>query len=144
MFAGIALDVAQIFGLVLVLLCYLSCIDPSGWITLPTSMMLIFLGGLGLKLISGRRQMGLSLFFILESFIAMLPIGVILVFFDRRLMSFQAPGIDFPNHRVWLETSLCFYINNFSYHFSQRVQVLSSIIHLSLNEWKEAILEVSY
>ena len=81
--AGVTLDVAQVLSLDLILFCYLSGIDPSGWITLPNSMTLVFLEGLGLRLISKRRQMRLSLFFVLiGSLIAMLPIGVVLVFFD--------------------------------------------------------------
>ena len=131
--AGVALNVAQVFGLVLVLLCYLNCIDPSGWMTLPISMTLVFHRNLGLKLISGRRQMGLSLFFILGSLIAVLLIGVVLVFLDQRPMSFWAPGVDFPNHEMWLKASFCFCINSFLQHFFPHVQVLSSIIYLSLD-----------
>ena len=141
---GIALDMAQVLGLVLVLFCYLSCIDFSSWMTSPTSMTLVFLGGLGLRLISGKRQMGLSLFFILGSLIAVLSIGVVFVFFDRRPISFRVPGVDFPNHGVWLKASLCFYIDNLLHHFFLHVQVLSLIIYLSSNEWMEAILEVAY
>ncbi len=80
--AGIALDMAQVLGRpVLVLLCYLGGIDPGGWMTpiaSPTTS-LVFLEGLGLRLISRRRGLELSL--VLGSLIAGLSIGVLLVFF---------------------------------------------------------------
>ena len=141
---GVTLDMAQVLGLVFVLFYYLSCIDPSGWITSPTSMTLVFLGSLGFRLISRRQWMGLSLFFILGSLIAVLPIGVVLVFLDQRLMSFGVSRVDFSNHGVWLEAGFYFYINSLLYHFFSRIQVLSSIIHLSSNGRTKAISEVAY
>ena len=143
--AGVTLDVAQVLGLVLILLCYLSGINPNGWMTSPTSMTLIFLGGLDLKLISGRQQMGLNLFFVLvRSLIAMLLISVVFVFLDRRPISFRASGVNFPNHGVWLEAGLCFYINNLFHHFFSCIQLLSLIIHLSSNERTKTISKVVY
>ena len=115
--AGVVFDVAQVLGLVFICLCYPSCVDPSGWMTSPTSMKLNFLGSLGLRLINGRQWMGPSLFFILRNLIAVLLIGVVFVFFDQRPISFRAPGVNFFNHRVWLEAGLCFCIDSFFYHF---------------------------
>ncbi len=61
---GVALDVAQVLGR-LVFFCYFGSIDPSGWMASPTTA-LVFLGDLGLRLISGGRgAMGLSLVFVL-------------------------------------------------------------------------------
>ncbi len=75
--ADVALDVAHVLWR-LVLLCYLGSIDPSGWMASPTTM-LVFLGGLGLRLISGGRGLGLSL--VLGGLIAGLSMGVLFVFF---------------------------------------------------------------
>ncbi len=51
--AGVALDVAQVFGLDFVLLCYLGSVDLSGWMAyLTASMTLEFLADLDLRLIS--------------------------------------------------------------------------------------------
>ncbi len=65
--AGVALDVAQVLRC-LVLFRYLSSIDPGGWmasIASPTTA-LVFLGSLGLRLISGvGGVVGLSLVFVL-------------------------------------------------------------------------------
>ncbi len=81
---GVVLDIAQILGLILVLvfLCYLSGIDPNSWIaSLPTS--LSFLRGLGLRLIS-EVVIRLCLFLdFVRSLIAIPPIGVVLIFFDQ-------------------------------------------------------------
>ncbi len=121
---------AQILNLVLIFLCYLGDIDPSGWIIFSTAT-LVFFGGLGLKLISERGIMGLSFIFVLVgSLIAMLPISVILVFLDRQLIFFQVPGIDLLSPGGWLQVGFCFYINSFLYHLVPRIQVSSSIVQL--------------
>ncbi len=80
--AGIALDVTQVFGLVLILLCYLGCTDPSSWMASLTTT-LVFLRDLVLRLISGSWSVGLSLVFVLEDLIAGLLIAVLLVFFSQ-------------------------------------------------------------
>ena len=82
MFASITLNVAQVLGLILVLLYYLDGIKLSSWMaSLP--IFLTLFGGLGLRLISGRGVMGLSLLLIfVESLIAVLPIGIFLIFLD--------------------------------------------------------------
>ena len=80
LFAGIRLNVAQVFDLVLVLFCYLGGIEPSGWKAF--SSILTLLGGLGLRLISGKKGMGFNFIFVLRCLIAVLLIGVFLVFFD--------------------------------------------------------------
>lgn len=64
--------------------------------------MLVFLGGLGLRLISGREIVRLSFFFIFGSFIVGLLIRVFFVFLDQRAMALWAPGIDLPNIEKWL------------------------------------------
>ena len=107
-------------------------------------MTLIFLRSLDLKLISGKQWMGLSLFFILRNLIAVLSIGVVFVFFNQRLIFFRAPGVDFPNHGIWLETGLYFSIDSLLYHFFPRVQVSSSIIYLSSNGGTETISKIGY
>ncbi len=109
---GIALDVAQVLWC-LVLFCYLSSIDPGGWMASMTSLTtaLVFLRSLGLRLISGGRgAVGLSLVFFLGGLALGFPGGVLLVFFGRRAMAFRAPGIDVPNVEGRLQVSLCLYI----------------------------------
>ncbi len=79
---GVALDMAQVFWH-LVLLCYLSNIDPDDWMASMASLVtaLVFLGSLDLRLISGGRgAMGLSLVFVLEGLVLGLPIDVLSVF----------------------------------------------------------------
>ncbi len=98
----VTFNMAQVFWrLVLILLCYLRSIDSSGWMAFSTTA-LVFLGGLGLRLISRRGGLRLSLVFILGSFIARLPIDILLIFFSRRAMIFWAPGINFLNIEGWL------------------------------------------
>ncbi len=112
----IALDVAQVFWH-LVLLCYLGSIDPSGWIA-SLMTVLVFLRGLGLRLISGGGgAVGLSLVFVLGGLILGLPVGVLFVFFCRRAMAFWVLGIDVPNVERRLQVSLCLYIICFLHHF---------------------------
>ncbi len=78
--AGITLNVTQVLWH-LVFLCYLGSIDPSSWMASPTTA-LVFLGGLGLRLISGGGgAVGLSLVFVLGGHILGLPVGVFVVFF---------------------------------------------------------------
>ena len=81
--AGVTLDMAQVLGLVFILLCYRGGINPSNGITSPLPFSLTFLGvgGLGLRLISERRRIvRFSLFFVpIGSFVALLPISIILV-----------------------------------------------------------------
>ncbi len=60
----------------------------------------VFFRGLGLRLISRKGGLGLSLVFILEGLITGLPIGVL--FFCRRTMTFRALEINFPNVEGWL------------------------------------------
>ncbi len=74
---GVALDMAEVLRR-LVFLCYLSSIDSSSWMASPTTA-LVFFGGLGLRLISKRGGLGLSL--VLGGLIAGLLIGILLVFF---------------------------------------------------------------
>ncbi len=69
---------AQVFWR-LVLLCYLSSIGPSGWMASPMTA-LVFLGGLGLRLISGSGGIGLSLVFI-RGLVAGLLIDILFLFF---------------------------------------------------------------
>ncbi len=66
--AGVALDMAQVLRR-LVLLRYLGSIDTGDWIVSPTPA-LVFLGGLGLRLVSGGGgAVGLSLVFVLGGLI---------------------------------------------------------------------------
>ncbi len=86
---GIALNVAQILPC-LVLICYLDSIDPIGWMaSMPSpTTALVFLGSLGLRLISGDGgAVGLRLVFVLGGLILRLPLGVLLVFFGRQTMA---------------------------------------------------------
>ncbi len=94
LFIGITLDVAQVFSLILVLLCYLSGVDPSGWMASPTAA-LVFLWGLGLRLISKKGIVRLSLVF--WSLISVFLIGVVLVVLDRRPIAPWAPEVDLPS-----------------------------------------------
>ncbi len=81
--AGVALDEAQVLGH-LVFFRYLGSINPGGWMATmasPTTA-LVFLGSLGLRLISGGGgAVGLSLVFVLGDLILGLPVDVLLVFF---------------------------------------------------------------
>lgn len=66
------------------------------------SMTLVFLEDLGLKLIiSGKKIEGLSLILVLVR-ILLLPIGVVLLFFDQRLIGSWALRIDVFNPGRWL------------------------------------------
>ncbi len=114
--AGVALDVAQVLWR-LVLLRYLSSIDPNGWMTSPMTA-LVFFGGLGLRLISGSGgAVGLSLVFILRSLILGLLVGVLFVFFGQRVMALRAPGINISNVEGRLQVTLCLYITCFLHNF---------------------------
>ena len=77
LFAGVALNVAQVLGLIFLLLNYFSCIDSNG-LTVSLSASMTFFGVLGLRLINGRRGLRLSLF--LGSLIAVLPLSVFFTF----------------------------------------------------------------
>ncbi len=82
LFAGIVLNVTQVFGFILVLFCNLGGVNLSSWVTLTTSLVaFVFLGGLDLDLrltcINRREIVGLSLVLIL-----ILPIGFIFVLSD--------------------------------------------------------------
>ena len=81
LFAGIIFDVAQVLGLILVFFCYLGGVNTSGG-KASLLISLTLLKGLGLRLISRRGGMRLSLIFVLGSFVAVLPIGIFFVFFD--------------------------------------------------------------
>ena len=98
LFTGVALDMAQVLGLVLIFLYNLGGINPNSWVISLLSFFLTFLGvgGLGLRLISRRRWIvRLSFFFVpVKSLVMLLPIGIIFFFFDQKLISFWIPGID--------------------------------------------------
>ncbi len=78
----VTLDMAQVFWR-LVFLCYLGNIDSGGWmasIASPTAA-LVFLGSLGLRLISGGGgAVGLSLVVVFGGLILELPVGILFVF----------------------------------------------------------------
>ena len=118
LFAGVALDVAQVLSLVLLLLDYLSSIDPGDW-TISSLASVTFFGVL--RLISGRKGMGLSLLPILGSFIVMLPLGVLFLLFRRQTVALRAPGIDFSNVGGGLQVGLCFCITCFLHHFFSHI-----------------------
>ena len=119
--ASIVLDVAQVLSFVLILFCYLGNIDLSNWMTSLT-IALVFLRGLGLRLISGRRIVGLSLVFIfVESFIAIFSKSVVFVFCGKRPIPFWAPGINPSSLGRWLQTGLGFCINSFLYYLILRI-----------------------
>lgn len=52
LFADVALNIAQVFGLILVLLCHFGGIDSNGWMISLTAFLVafVFLEGLGLSL----------------------------------------------------------------------------------------------
>ncbi len=84
--------------------------------------MLIFLGGLGLRLISGGgRAVGLSIVFVLGGLILGLLVGVLFIFFRRRAIAFRAPDIDIPNVEGRLQVSFCLCITCFLHHFLSSV-----------------------
>ncbi len=116
---GIALDVAQVLGR-LVLFRYLGSIDPGGWMVSmasPTTA-LVFLGSLGLRLISGGGgAVRLSLVFVLGGLILGLPVGVLLVFFGRRVVALRVSGINVSNVEGRLQVSLCLYITCLLHNF---------------------------
>ncbi len=117
--AGIVLDVAQVFRC-FVFFCYLGSVDPGGWMASIASLTtaLIFLGSLGLRLISGSGgAVGLSLVFVLGGLILGLPVGVLLVFFGRRAVALWAPDIDVPNIEGKLQVSFCLCITCLLYNF---------------------------
>ncbi len=92
---GVALDVAQVLRC-LVLFRYLGSIDPGGWMASSMAYLvtaLVFLGSLGLRLISGGKVVGLSLIFVLGSLALGLSVGVLLVF-GRRAVALRANDID--------------------------------------------------
>ena len=94
LFAGVALDVTQVLGLVFLFLDYLGCIDPGGW-TVFSSASMTFFGVLNLRLISSKRGLRLSLF--LGSLIVVLPLGIFLVLLGQRTVAFWAFEINLPN-----------------------------------------------
>ena len=118
LFAVVALDVAQVLGLVFFLLNYLGGIDPSGW-TILSSASVTFFGVL--RLINGRKDMGLSLFPIFGSFIAVLLLGILFILLKQRTVALWAPGINFSNIKEGLQVDFCFCITYFLYHFFSHV-----------------------
>ncbi len=76
---------ALVLSFILIFLYYLGSINFSGLVaSLLTSIILIFLVGLGLKLISRRGIMELNLVFVLiGNFNLILLISIVLIFFDQ-------------------------------------------------------------
>ncbi len=72
----------------------------------PPTTALIFLGSLGLRLISKGRVVGLSLVFVLGSLALGLSVGVFLVL-GRRARAFWAPSVDVLNIKGRLQVSFC-------------------------------------
>ena len=85
--AGVTLDVAQVLGLVLFLLDCFSGINPGGW-RISSLVSVTFFKVLNLRLISDRRDIGLSFFTIFRSLIVVLPLGIFLVFFGQWMVAF--------------------------------------------------------
>lgn len=85
--AGVVLNLVQVFGHIFIFFCYFGSGDLSSWEgSLPASITFIFLRKLCLKLtISRKKIIRLSFVFVLDP-ILMVPIGVVLICLDRRLM----------------------------------------------------------
>lgn len=90
--AGVAVNMAQVLGFVLIFFCNLSSVDPYGWIALSTTSLVtfIFFRGLGLGL-------GLTLTCINKREIVarcslIIPTKFILL---GGPMTYWAPGVDF-------------------------------------------------
>ena len=118
LFAGVTFDVAQVLGLVFLLLDYLSGINPDS-LTISLLASVTFFGVL--KLISDRRGMGLSFFLIRGRFVAMLLFSILFDLFGRRTVDFRAFGIDLPDVKGGLQVGFCLCIICFFYHFFPRV-----------------------
>ncbi len=121
---------AQVFDLIFVLLCHFSNIDLSCWMVSSTVFLIVFIffQDLSLRLIISKKGIvGLSFVFVLIP-ILVLPIGVVLVFFNRQPIRFQAPKVDLSNLERWLQAGLCFHINSLLYYFISRIQVLFLIV----------------
>ena len=114
LFAGVALNVAQVLSFIFPFFDYFDYIDPDGW-TISLSAFITLIEVMGLRLISGCRGLRLSL--ILGSFIAVLLLGVVLVFLGRRTVAFWASDIDLPNVGEWLQVGFSFWIPVLLYHF---------------------------
>lgn len=101
--AGIALNMAQVFGLIFVFLDNLCGIDLSGWMAFLTAFMtFVFFRNLDLRLtINRRRVLELSLILVFVS-IPILSIGVIRVFLHQWPIIFWAPKVGLPSPRRWL------------------------------------------
>ncbi len=117
---GIALDMAQVLWC-LIFFRYLGSIDPGSWmassIASPVTA-LVFLGGLGLRLISGGGEaMGLSLVFVLGGLILGVPVGILLVFLGRWAVALWASDIDVSNIERGLQVSLCLCITCLLHNF---------------------------
>ncbi len=91
---------------------------------------LVFLGGLGLRLISRRGGLGLSLVFVLRGLALGLSVGVLLIFFGQRAIAFWAPRVNVPNIEGWLQVNFCFCIICFLHHFFLCIYVSSSMVQL--------------
>ena len=90
-FASVAIDMAQLLGLVFILLCYLGSSDPRSWIaSSPLFLELFGDRSLSLRLISKRRRVVvLSFFFVpIGVLIELLSMDIVIVFFHPRLISF--------------------------------------------------------
>ncbi len=140
---GVTFDMAQVLWC-LVLLGYLGSIDPSSWMASPTTA-LVFLWGLGLRLISGGGGIELSdVFVLIRDLVLGLPIGILFVLFRQRAMVFWAPRIDIPNIEGRLQVSLCLYITCLLHHFLPCIWVSFSMVQLGSNGQTESLLEVAY
>ena len=96
LFAGIALNVAEVLGFVFFLFNNLGSFDSGGWmVSLLTSVTLFRV--LSLRLISGKRVIRLSFFPVLGSLIAVLQLDVLLVLLGQWTIAFWASEIDFLN-----------------------------------------------
>ncbi len=90
---GVALNMIQVLGLVF--LSHFYGVDLSSWVaSLPVIFVLVFFGGLGLRLtcVSRREIVGLSFVSIL--ILPILPISFVIVLFCQSI-ALWAPKIDF-------------------------------------------------
>lgn len=98
LFTSIAFVMAHIFGFMLVLFCSLGGIEPSSLIaSSTTSLKLIFLRSLGLRLTIDRKEfVGLSFVFVLVS-ILVLSIDNVFIFSGQQPIAFCIFRVDFPS-----------------------------------------------
>lgn len=122
LFIGIAFNMTEILGLILIFFINLSCIDPNRRVSLMAFLILATFVFILFKCLTKEVLVSTSTWDRVLARLDFFQVSVLKkIVFLRELIAFEASGINFSHSQGRLEACFCFSINNFFYNFFSEI-----------------------